>query len=176
MIRTHGDSRDPAHSPLLQSTVTAAGGFTWSQFVSITAPPNNSATCTAFFDAACVPDGGYYGVALKQSFTEGPGRVFDPLPAFEQDLATFLLVRICCMGDCWGPHCVPFVCRSVAPTHGWDTTGTPAPLAAHLQAGGIISHFPGRPRLTAMWAIPLTTRVLRNPLYRVYMSAVTRRL
>lgn len=65
--------------------------------MSLTAPPNNSATCVAFFDSACVPDGGYYGVALKQSFTEGPGRVFDPLPAFEQDLTTFLLVRRCCM-------------------------------------------------------------------------------
>ncbi len=76
--------------------VLAAGGFTWPQFVQIGTPANDTATCTAFFREACGPTGKYLNSAVLHTFTEKTGRIFDPLPAFEQDLAAFLLLR--------GPH------------------------------------------------------------------------
>ena len=76
------------------AAVNAAGGFNWNQFTQVGAPANSSgAACLQFFSAACGPQGAYLNAALLQTYTEAPGRVFDPLPAFESDLATFLLIR-----------------------------------------------------------------------------------
>ena len=79
------------------AVVNAAGGMRWSQFEQVNTPARNAtAACAAFFRAACGPSGAYQAVPLQLLFSEAPGRVFDPLPSFAQDLATFLLVR--------GPH------------------------------------------------------------------------
>ena len=76
------------------AAVNAAGGFNWNQFLQISTPPNNTAACTSFFHSAC--EGAYQPLPILHTFSEGPGRVFDPLPFFENDLAAFLLLR----GDC----------------------------------------------------------------------------
>jgi len=73
--------------------VNGAGGFLWNQFVTVGTPPNASGQCAAFFRAACGPAGTYLGAAILHQFSEAPGRVFDPLPAFAEDLAAFLLIR-----------------------------------------------------------------------------------
>ena len=38
-------------------------------------------------------EGTYQSLPILFSYSEGAGGVFDPLPFFEQDLATFLLIR-----------------------------------------------------------------------------------
>ena len=75
------------------SAVNGKGGFLWNQFVTTGTPPNASGQCAAFFRDACGPSGAYLGSAILHQFSEAPGRVFDPLPAFAQDLAAFLLIR-----------------------------------------------------------------------------------
>lgn len=82
-----------AATDAVTAAVNAAGGMVWSQFEQVNTPPNNASECAAFFAAACGPQGAYLGVPLQHLFTEAPGRVFDPLPAFAQDFATFLLIR-----------------------------------------------------------------------------------
>lgn len=75
------------------AAVNAAGGFNWNQFSQLGAPANTTAACTQFFSAACGPAGQYLREPLLFTFSEGPGRTFSPLPAFESDLAAFLLIR-----------------------------------------------------------------------------------
>lgn len=75
------------------AAVNGAGGFLWNQFVTTSTPSNASGQCAAFFRDACGPSGTYLGSAILHQFSEAPGRVFDPLPAFAEDLAAFLLIR-----------------------------------------------------------------------------------
>lgn len=82
-----------ATTDAVTAAVNGVGGMIWSQFEQVNTPPNNASECAAFFAAACGPSGAFLGVPLQLLFTEAPGRVFDPLPAFAQDLATFLLIR-----------------------------------------------------------------------------------
>ena len=77
----------------IYAAVNARGGFLWPQFVHVATPPQNVSQCTAFFNAACSTAGQFLNQPILHLYTEAPGRVFDPLPAFEQDLAAFLLIR-----------------------------------------------------------------------------------
>lgn len=79
------------------AAVNERGGFLWNQFVTVaTPPPGNASQCAAFFRDACGEGGRFFGAPVLHAYSEGAGRVFDPLPAFTQDLAAFLLLR--------GPH------------------------------------------------------------------------
>ena len=75
------------------AAVNGKGAFLLNQFVTVSTPPPNTSQCAAFFCGACGAAGAYLGAAILHQYSEAPGRVFDPLPAFEQDLATFLLIR-----------------------------------------------------------------------------------
>jgi hypothetical protein len=79
---------------MLQRAHTAlvnAGGFSWDQFSSFTAP--NATQCTAWFRNTCGSNNPYYSVAAQQSYTHNADGSFCPLPQFTNDFATFLLVR-----------------------------------------------------------------------------------
>ena len=75
----------------VHAAIVGAGGFSWDQFVGVSTPAQSA--CAAFFDKACSPAQPWYGEPIYHSFTKTANGTFYPLPAFEQDLATFLLIR-----------------------------------------------------------------------------------
>ena len=74
------------------NNVTAHGGFTWNQLVPFSTP-SPGAQCAVQFRDACINSATYRDLPIIHSYTESPGRVFDPLPSFLQDLSAFLLLR-----------------------------------------------------------------------------------
>ena len=72
-------------------------GFSWTQFYNSGAPPQSS--CTAWFESACSVNSMEYTSAMMFQYTKNSDGHASPLPQFEIDLASFLLVR--------GPYAVP---------------------------------------------------------------------
>jgi hypothetical protein len=83
-----------ANMAAVGAAIVAGGGFAWQQFVQMTIPPAGP-TCAPWFRAACSPTSEQQTAALMLEYTNA-STSSGALPAFENDLAGFLLVR--------GPH------------------------------------------------------------------------
>jgi len=77
----------------VQEAVVAAGGWGWQFFTGFSTPDNK--TCAATLSKICSAgtNSPYYNVALQHGFTKNANGSPVPLPSFNEDLATFLLVR-----------------------------------------------------------------------------------
>jgi len=77
----------------VKAAVTAAGGWAWQYFTNYYTPGNSS--CAAQLRSLCEAgeSSPIYNVALLHQYTKNPNGSPVPLPAFNEDLATFLLVR-----------------------------------------------------------------------------------
>lgn len=77
----------------VKASVVAGGGFAWQSFVNLHTP--NKGDCASFLRSQCKAGSRsqYYQSATLHQFTSIPTKPLYPLPAFEEDLATFLLLR-----------------------------------------------------------------------------------
>jgi len=77
----------------VQDAVVAAGGWAWQYFRSFSTPDNS--TCAAQLRQICKEgdQSPYYTSALVHQFARNANGSPVPLPSFNQDLATFLLIR-----------------------------------------------------------------------------------
>mmetsp|Transcript_3192 Transcript_3192/g.6230 ORF Transcript_3192/g.6230 Transcript_3192/m.6230 type:complete len:443 (-) Transcript_3192:114-1442(-) len=69
-------------------SILGAGAYTMETFYGIPGAPKQGAACAAYFQRACQQDSSEQRRALFMGFTARAGK-----PAYDQDIATFLLVR-----------------------------------------------------------------------------------